>query len=77
MEVKVPDKQSVSQLWDSVKDQIEKTSPQYKFGHGLTVRENIVSVKTVSDFTGDNTLPITASGVQTTVGNIEALLSII
>lgn len=49
----------------------------YKFGHGLKQDGVNVSVDAVSDFTGDNTLPMTAAGVQTTVGNIEALLATI
>lgn len=49
----------------------------YKFGHGLKVMGNTVSVDAVSDFKWDNTLPMTAAGVQTTVGNIEALLGTI
>lgn len=49
----------------------------YRFGHGLKQDGLDVSVDAVSDFTGDNTLPMTAAGVQTTVGNIEALLATI
>lgn len=49
----------------------------YRFGHGLKQDGLDVSVDAVSDFSGDNTLPMTAAGVQTTVGNIEALLSTI
>lgn len=49
----------------------------YKFGHGLKQDGLDVSVNAVSDFSGDNTLPMTAAGVQTTVGNIEALLATI
>lgn len=49
----------------------------YKFGHGLKQDGVNVSVDAVSDFTGDNTLPMTAAGVQTTVGNIEAMLATI
>lgn len=49
----------------------------YKFGHGLKQEGVNVSVDAVSDFKGDNTLPMTAAGVQTTVGNIEALLETI
>lgn len=49
----------------------------YRFGHGLIQDGLDVSVNAVSDFTGDNTLPMTAAGVQTTVGNIEALLATI
>ena len=49
----------------------------YRFGHGLKQDGLDVSVDAVSDFSGDNTLPMTAAGVQTTVGNIEALLATI
>lgn len=49
----------------------------YKFGHGLKQDGLNVSVDAVSDFSGDNTLPMTAVGVQATVGNIEALLATI
>lgn len=49
----------------------------YRFGHGLKQNGLDVSVDAVSDFSGDNTLPMTAAGVQTTVGNIEALLATI
>ena len=51
--------------------------PDYQFGHGLTLTGTTVSVDTVDDFKGDNTLPMTAAGVQTAVGNIEALLGTI
>lgn len=51
--------------------------PVYQFGHGLKLNGNTVSVNAVDDFKGDNTLPMTAAGVQTTVGNIEALLGTI
>lgn len=51
--------------------------PVYQFGHGLKLTGNTVSVNAVDDFTGDNTLPMTAAGVYTTVGNIEALLGTI
>lgn len=49
----------------------------YRFGPGLKQDGLDVSVDAVSDFSGDNTLPMTAAGVQTTVGNIEALLDTI
>lgn len=51
--------------------------PAYRFGHGFKQDGLDVSVDTVSDFSGDNTLPMTAAGVQATVGNIEALLATI
>ena len=49
----------------------------YRFGHGLKQDGVNVSVDAVSDFSGDNTLPMTAAGVQASVGNIEALLATI
>lgn len=49
----------------------------YEIGHGLKVEGNTLSVNSVSDFEGDNSLPITASAVQSTVGNIEILLQTI
>ena len=49
----------------------------YEFGHGLKQAGNVVSVDAVDDFSGDNTLPMTAAGVQTVVGNIDVLLSTI
>lgn len=49
----------------------------YRFGHGFKVEGDTVSVDAVSDFDGDNTLPMTAAGVQRTVGNIEILLETI
>lgn len=49
----------------------------YKIGHGLKVEDDTLSVNSVSNFYGDNTLPITAAAVQETVGNIEVLLGTI
>lgn len=49
----------------------------YQFGHGLKIDGSLVSVDTASDFEGDNTLPIAASVVQTSIGNIEILLGTI
>jgi hypothetical protein len=51
----------------------------YQIGHGLKLDapSNTLSVDAVSDFAGDNTLPITAAAVQETVGNIEVLLGTI
>lgn len=51
--------------------------PVYKFGHGLKQEGVTVSVNAVDDFSGDNTLPMTAAGVYASVGNIEALLETI
>lgn len=50
---------------------------KYKFGHGLKFDGATVSVDAVNNFTGDNTLPMTAAGVLASVGNIEALLETI
>lgn len=52
-------------------------SVPYTFGHGLKQEGNVVAVDAVSDFSGDNTLPITAAAVQLAVGNIEVLLETI
>lgn len=49
----------------------------YGVGHGLKVVGGDLTVNSVSDFKGDNTLPMTAAGVDTVVGNIEALLATI
>lgn len=49
----------------------------YKIGHGLKVTGDELSVDTTNNFDGDNTLPMTAAGVQNTLGNIEALLATI
>lgn len=46
-------------------------------GHGLKLVGGELSVNSVDDFKGDNTLPMTAAGVQAAVGNIEALLATI
>ena len=52
-------------------------STSYEIGHGLKVKNNKLMVDSVSDFNGDNTLPATASLIQSTVGNIELLLNTI
>lgn len=49
----------------------------YKIGHGLKVESNTLMVDSVSNFDNDNTLPATASLVQSTVGNIEVILATI
>lgn len=46
-------------------------------GHGLKVVEGDLTVDTVDDFQGDNTLPMTAAGVNIIVGNIDVLLGTI
>lgn len=57
----------------------EGGGPSYVIGHGLSLDTptNTLSVNAVSNFEGDNTLPITAAAVQETVGNIEILLGTI
>lgn len=49
----------------------------WRIGHGLKLAGGELTVNSVDDFKGDNTLPITAAGVQAAVGNIEALLATI
>lgn len=49
----------------------------YGVGHGLKIVGGDLTVNSVSDFKGDNTLPMTAAGVDIVVGNIEALLTTI
>ena len=51
--------------------------PDYVFGHGFLVKGGVVTVHTAQDFAGDNTLPITAAAVESTLGNIAALLETI
>lgn len=51
--------------------------PTWGIGHGLKLVAGDLTVDAVDNFMGDNTLPMTAAGVQTTVGNIEALLGTI
>lgn len=55
----------------------DDTNPGWTVGHGLKLEENVLSVNSVDDFNGDNTLPITAAAVLTITGNIEALLKTI
>lgn len=49
----------------------------YDIGHGLAVEGGKLTVVTTDDFKGDNTLPMTAAGVENVVGNIEILLKAI
>jgi len=50
----------------------------YQIGYGLKVTEdNTLMVEAAHDFSGDNTLPITAAAVQNTIGNIQTLLGTI
>lgn len=50
-------------------------------GHGIdinpTVEGKMISVITTSNFAGDNTLPMSAAGVQNALGNVETLLAAI
>lgn len=60
---------------------LSETNSSVTFGHGLTTviedNKTVVKVNTVNDFTGDKSLPMTATGVETIVGNIEVLLGAI
>lgn len=49
----------------------------YGVGRGLKVVDGDLTVNTVDDFSGDNTLPMTAAGVNAIVGNIDVLLGTI
>lgn len=55
------------------------TGGGYNIGHGLKldVPTNTLSVNMTDKIEADNTLPISAAAVHETVGNIEAILSII
>lgn len=46
-------------------------------GDNIKIENNTISVLTTNNFNGDNTRPMTASGVQVLVGNIEVLLKTI
>lgn len=52
-------------------------SVNYKFGHALIKNGKDVYVDVANNDTEDRTLPISAAAVDTTVGNIEALLKTI
>ena len=43
----------------------------------LTLKDGVLSVNTATVVEADNTLPVTSAAVNTTVGNIEALLQTI
>lgn len=66
---------------DELKENNTGGSTLYNFGHGLkTLQQDgktYVEVNSVNDFDGDKTLPMTAAGVETIVGNIDALLGTI
>ena len=56
----------------------ETTVGGAKLGENLKISETgHLSVETADDFEGDNTRPITAAAVESTVGNIEILLKTI
>lgn len=59
--------------------EVAKKLSSYKIGHGLKFEEDgtTLAVNTVNNFDGDNTLPITAAAVQSSIGNIEIVLSTI
>lgn len=85
-----PSPSAYEQFVESVKDSADaaqqaaeeakeaaETFKQYKVGHGLKLESDgeTLSVNAVSDFDGDNTLPITAAAVQASIGTIEVVLS--
>lgn len=52
-------------------------SRSYGVGHGLKLVDGDLTVNSVSNLGGDNTLPASAALVQSVVGNIESILSTI
>ena len=70
-------------IWDPEQDGYADTcvpaagAGAYGIGHGLQIVAGDLTVVTTDNFSGDNTLPMTAAGVQATVGNIETLLGTI
>ena len=75
-------------VWDASEGDYKDTGESYRgsgggesyiIGYGLKLEAstNTLSVNSVNDFNGDNTLPITAAAVQTTVGNIDVILGTI
>lgn len=58
-------------------DETDGVNYSYGIGHGLKVENGDLTVETTDGFAGDNTLPMTAAGVETVVGNIEVLLGTI
>lgn len=49
----------------------------YGVGHGLKLVDGDLTVNSVSNLDGDNTLPASAALVQSVVGNIESILGTI
>lgn len=62
-----------SACWNEITDKPFSTLDE----NTLFVENNILKVNTTDDAEADNTRPITSSGVNTIVGNINALLSTI
>lgn len=56
---------------------LQNAGTSYEIGHGLKLEGSTLSVNTAGTVEQDNTLPITAAAVYTTVGNIEILLQTI
>ena len=52
-------------------------STSIKLGVGLTLKDKVLSVDSATDLEGDNTRPASASLVDATLGNINALLKTI
>ena len=75
-EIVKPDDPLVEQLIELVNN-INTTGIAFTTDETLTLENNVLSVNTTNDATQDNTLPITSAGVNTIVGNINALLGTI
>lgn len=67
----------IRELLKEVDERISENGPGWGVGHGLKDVNGNLTVNAVNDFNGDKTLPITAVGVETIVGNIEVLLGTI
>lgn len=68
----------ISEVLDRVPSGGGGGGTDYKIGHGLKITGgNTLEVDVTNNVEQDNTLPITASAVYSTVGNIEILLETI
>lgn len=82
LEGQEPQPNLLSQLVEKIKSLEEALGnssggSSWGIGHGLAIKDGDLTVVTTNDFKGDNTLPMTAAGVETVVGNIELLLGTI
>lgn len=55
----------------------DETGTSFTTDETLTLENGVLSVNTATEVEADNTLPVTSAAVNTTVGNIEAILATI